>query len=397
MAKNILYPLLFLLVFFTGCNDNSTNDIFTINNSPIWPQPGYNARNTSNPKSPYIYMNPVLQGAGDWSFLFPSGNFSDGAEFCVDSKGNIYYLNQLYPAGALYKFRFDGTLVWRIDSLMQTNYCGISLSTDEKKIYLSAYKIQSGPEGLYCIDSGGTVNWFIPGCIGGAKPVIGRDGIIYTFKDGVLTAIVSYNIFAWTSFNVTQVYANTKISLDEADNLYLTHNTGIVKVNKTNGDIIWQFTAGTFTNGIVIDGFGNVYFNGYSNRTLYCLNKNGQLKWLKPNANQFSTPVISKDNIIFISTGNNIAAYDTAGNEIWKKPAFTDGGVAEGIMLDDEDNIYYIRDSYGIAAGSISKTGLFRWQTQEFNIGGTLPPPVLIPQGKLLFAPKRASRIQAIK
>jgi hypothetical protein len=397
MGKNILYSLLFFLVILAGCNDNSTNNIFTTNNSPIWPQPGFNARNTSNPKSPYVYMNPVLQGVGDWSYLFPSGNFSDGGEFCVDSKGNIYYLNQLYPAGALYKFRYDGTLVWKIDSLMQNNYCGISLSADEKKIYLSAYKIQPYAEGLYCVDSGGTVNWFIPGCIGGAKPVIGRDGTIYTFKGGFLTAISSYNNIVWTSPNITQVYTNTKISLDEADNLYLTQNTGIVKASKTNGDIIWQFTSSSLTEGIVIDGFGNVYFNGYSNRTFYCLNKNGQLKWSKPNANQFSSPVISKDNIIFVSTDNNIAAYDTAGNEIWKKPAFTDGGWAEGVMLDDEDNIYYIRDMSGITAGSISKTGLFRWQTQIFNIGLTLPPPVLIPQGKLLFAPKRAGKIQAIK
>jgi hypothetical protein len=396
MGKNILYPLLFFLVILAGCNDNSTNNIFTINNSPIWPQPGYNARNTSNPKSPYVYMNPVQQGVSDWSYTFPNGSFSDGAEFCIDSKGNIYYLNQLDGAGGIYKFRYDGTLVWKIDSLMQNNQCGISLSTDESKIYLSAYKIQPYVEGLYCIDSGGSINWMVPGCKDGAKPVIGRDGTIYTFKDFRLTALSSTNV-VWTSPTITQTYGSTKISLDESDNLYLTQSSGIVKVNKTNGEILWQYNTGTFTLGIVIDGFGNVYFNGYSNRTFYCLNKNGQLKWSKPNANQFSSPVISKDNIIFVSTDNNIAAYDTAGTEIWEKPAFTDGGWAEGVMLDDEDNIYYIRDMSGITAGSISKTGLFRWQTQIFNIGGTLPPPVLIPQGKFLFAPKRAGKIQAIK
>lgn len=381
---------------FGGCSDSPVNNNLAPSYYPIWPQPGFNARNTSNPSSPYVYMNPVIQGIADWSYTFPSGSFSDGAEFCVDSKGNIYYLNQLYPTGGLYKFKFDGTLVWKIDSLMQWNYCGISLSGNEKKIYLSAYKVQPYAEGLYCVDSGGTIDWYIPGCNNGEKPVIGRDGIIYTFKDFHLTALSSTNV-VWSSPNITQVFANTKISLDESDNLYLTQSLGIVKASKTNGDVIWQYTTGTFTQGIVIDGFGNVYFNGFSNDTLYCLNKNGQLKWSKPNANQYSTPVISKENIIFISTGNDIVAYDTAGNEIWKKPAFNDGGGAESLMLDDEDNIYYIRDMNGITAGSMSKTGLFRWQTEKFNIGSTLPPPVLIPQGKLLFAPKRAGNIQAIK
>jgi len=341
-------------------------------------------------------MNPVELGVSDWSYTFPNGSFSDGAEFCVDSKGNIYYLNQLYNSGGLYKFRFDGTLVWKIDSLMQDNQCGISLNTDESKIYVSAYKVQPYIEGLYCIDSGGTINWIIPGCKNGAKPVIGRDGTIYTFKDSRLTALSSTNV-VWTSPTITQTYGSTKISLDEDDNLYLTQSTGIIKVNKTNGEILWQYNIGTLTFGIVIDGFGNIYFSGYSNPTLYCLDKNGKLKWNKGNVNQSSTPVITHDNIIFISSGYDIVAYDTAGYEIWRNPAYQSNIPAEGLMLDDEENIYYMGGVTSITAGSLSKTGQFRWQSQTYNIGSILPPPVLIPQEKFLFAPKRAWQIQAIK
>ncbi|MCU0372510.1 MAG: hypothetical protein MUE56_04635 [Ignavibacteria bacterium] len=64
-------------------------------------------------------------------------------------------------------------------------------------------------------------------------------------------------------------------------------------------------------------------------------------------------------------------------------------------MLDKDDNIYYIADngSSGIYAGSISASGIKRWEQLNLGLTISLPPPVLLPQGKMLIAPKRAYKI----
>jgi outer membrane protein assembly factor BamB len=146
----------------------------------------------------------------------------------------------------------------------------------------------------------------------------------------------------------------------------------------------------------VIDGFGNIYFNVYAENKLYCLNQSGQLKWTKQNMNSYTTPVITNKNRIVVSSGAYIISYDTSGTEQWRTQAFSDLASPEAVLLDDADNVYYLGSPFGIRAASVSPAGIKRWETISFNITSILSPPALLPQGKLIFTPKRASAIQAI-
>jgi hypothetical protein len=392
--RNLLTVVLLSLMIY-GCTESS-NPVNPLQSTfPMWPMPGFNSGNTSSPYAPDAVMNPVINGALSWSYTFPAGGLSDGSTFCVDSKGFIYYIHQLYPLGALYKFSPDGNMVWKKDSLIHWNYAAISLNADESRLYFTAFKPNTGDR-LFCLDSAGKQIWDLDSALV-IKPAIGKDETVYAFRLGGLTAISSDGRVLWTNSSVKGFDSeNTYIALDRDDNIYTYSNPSkVVKVSKY-GSIVWQFTVSQISRGLVIDGFGNVYFTGYTDFKLYCINQSGQVKWTKPNVNNFSSPVITSNNRIVVSSQAYIISYDTSGTEQWRCQSFTNLLGAEGLLLDDANNSYYIGDgSGGILAASVSSTGVKRWEVNT-NLFGSLPPPVLLPQGKLLVAPKRAGKIQTV-
>lgn len=400
--KKIFFIVLLTLAI-SGCKDSSNpvnNNPVNPSYKPIFPQPGYNSRNTSNPYCISVPMNPVQGGISDWSYTFQGTYFSDGSEFCVDSKGNIYYVCQsIFDIGGLYKFDQNGNVIWKIDSMMQDNFCGISLSADESRIYVNAYR-GIGYDSLFCIDSAGKKVWSVYS-FSRNKPLIGKAGTIYTFINGFLTAVSPNGNIIWQNTSTSSFNGKYQIAIDRDDNLYfgnLTYNkvSTFMKIDK-DGGIIWQYPTGYNVYGVVIDGYGNVYFNSAGNNCiLVCLNQIGGFKWFKQNINPYSSLAITRDNKILVSSGEYIIGYDTSGKDVWKSAQIS-GGSIENIILDDFDNVYYLMDyNNTIKAGSVSNTGMIRW-IYSSDMYSTLPAPVLIPSGKLLFAPKRAYKIQAIK
>lgn len=393
IMKNIIAATLLSLIFYS-CTE-STNPLNPIpDTSPIWPMPGYNARNTSSPYAPDAVMKPVTNGTLGWMYTFPSGSYSDGSEFCVDSRGFIYYIHQIHPLGALYKFSPDGEVVWKKDSLIQWNYAGISLNRDETQIYFVAFKPGTGDR-LYCLDSSGTEKWFISNaevCI----PAVGKDGTLYTFLQNGLSAISPNGGILWTNTSLKGMYYS-KIMIDRDDNIYtFVQNSDLVKTDKS-GTVVWQKNYSFPSAGIVMDGFGNIYFVGYSDYKLYCLNQLGETRWTKSGANGYSSPVITSKNDIIASIGSNVISFDTSGAENWRCHPFNNLLGAEGLLLDDADNVYYIGDGSPspILAGSISSLGSKKWDVPT-NLFVSLPPPVLLPQGRMVVAPKRAGGIQSV-
>jgi len=395
-----VFSLLLLLLFVltnAGCNsDSPTQPVVPPSYSPMWPQHGFNGRQTGNPLSASNDVMPVSSGAIDWTYNFPAGECSDGSEFCVDSKGNIYYLHQLYPKGALYKFRQDGSVAWKIDSLMTGNFAAISLSTDESFIFFHAVYKKDTYYSLMRVDSSGNLIKLIDNIHDDEfKVVIGRDGTLYSFVSQILTAVnPNSGSVIWTQGSVGKTYYN-KIALDNDDNIYTYSQTGVVKVNKS-GSVVWRTELGNRPYPIVIDGYGNLYFT-VGTDSLYCLNKDGKVKWKKfALYSKYGLTAVTKDNKIIATNGLYVTCYDTAGTELWRTESFAGKYTgAEGLMLDKDDNIYYIGDngSSGISAGSISASGIKRWEQFNLGISGSLPPPVLLPQGKMLIAPKRAYKI----
>ena len=166
---------------------------------PAWPMPGYNSRNTSNPYAPTVVMNPVVNGALDWSYTLPACNntCTEGCRLCVDSKGFIYYLQmRLSVGGGFYKFSPDGNVVWKKDSLLGNTFNSTTLSSDESKIYFSACTRNGFNDNLYCIDSAGKEKWNIK-LVSGMKITANKDGNILFGKSGLSMASPD-GVIKWT-------------------------------------------------------------------------------------------------------------------------------------------------------------------------------------------------------
>lgn len=394
--KKLFFVFLIALAF-QGCSDstNPSNTIFNPPSStkPVFPMPGYNARNTSNPYCINVTINPVQSGVADWSYNFQGNYFSDGSEFCVDSKSNVYYIAQPDLRGGFYKFSQNGDVIWKIDSLIQFNFCGISLSADESRVYVVAGKYNSN-DSLFCIDSAGKKIWSLE-TYTNSKPLIGKEGDLYTFLNGKLTAISKDGVIRWQNITIAGMEGKYQMAIDKEDNLFVAGGNYVVSKVDSRGNVIWNYNAGNYIHGVVIDGYGNIYFNR-SDQKLFCLNPDGQFKWMKTGPSSYSYPVITSDNRILIPGYKNIIGYDTSGAQVWKSDSLN--YTAEYLLLDDYDNIFYLSDavSSNIIICAVTSAGRLWWQYIS-SISGVLPPPVLLPAGKLLFAPKRAWKIQAIR
>jgi hypothetical protein len=386
-----------LIVSVISCSDDTVTprvptEPVAIVLTPMWPQSGYNAQNTSSPYAPYAHCNPVNLGEVDWFYDFGGYN-SDGAEFCVDSKNNIYFLWQGYPRHKIYKFRPDGTVIWIKDSVFSDNFASFSLSPDEKKIYMS-----NGTE-LLCIDSIGHLQWSSPISCHHTKSAIGKDGTIYTLNGENIVALNPDGSIKWTVVAGSNLLGGAKVALDKDENAYFALTT-IVKVDK-NGILKWTFTPAEvpfYTQGVVIDGFNNIYFINYFNSSqqpgFYSLSKEGTLRWKRYTTSE-SPPVIDFRNTIY-TVGSDIRAYDTSGNIVLEKPLPPGVDLGDHPVMDDERNIYFLYDIFAIKAASVTSKGELRW-TVDLSTGALLPGPSLMPMGRMLVAPKRAGKIACIK
>jgi len=399
--KSALYiALIAFAMLMSGCDDSVMRNI-TADYPPMWSQHGYNARQTGNATSPAVTMNPVALGVQDWSYSFPAGGYTDGSEFCVDSKGNIYFVSEEVIGSSLYKFTPHGSVIWKRDTIVATNFSAISLNRKEDRIYFVSKGNGIPDLRLHCVDSSGNFVWSRDSAFFTQKVVVGSDDKLYCFIGNKLSCLTPDGNTIWAKENYDFI-AGSRPALDIYDNLYFSTYTGIAKTDK-DGNLKWSKVFSGRALGITIDGYGNVYFIPQNDNTLYSITPDGNLRWTVSGSNSFCIPVIGKDNRIYTTYFKDsiyIAALDTSGKTLWKTRSFTQFGnsaVPEGLLLDDYGNLYYITSRNGIYAESIDQNGNLRWTSEMLLNAETLSFPVLLPQGKLLICPKRGFKIQAVR
>ncbi|MCE1164858.1 MAG: PQQ-binding-like beta-propeller repeat protein [Bacteroidetes bacterium] len=400
--KSIFHVVFVPLVMLgSGCGDDSVVRNITTEYLPMWPQHGFNARQTGNPNSSNVSMNPVIEGVPDWSYSFPAGGYTDGSEFCVDSKGDIYFISEEISGSSLYKFSPEGIVIWKKDSIVATNFSAISLNRKEDRIYFVSMKNGLSGLWLHCVDSSGNFIWSRDSAYFTQKVVARGDGNLCCFIGNKLSCLSPDGKTIWAKEKYGFM-EGSRPALDNQDNLYFATFTGIAKTDK-DGNLKWSKAFSGRPLGITIDGYGNAYFIPYDNNTLYSITPDGNLRWTASGSNSFCIPVIGKDNRIYMTYFKDsiyIAALDTSGKTIWKTRSFTQFGNTvgpEGMLLDDYGNLYYIASHYGIYAESLDQNGNLRWTSGMLLNAETLSFPVLLPQGRLLICPKRGFKIQAVR
>jgi len=383
------FSFILILLLNSACNNDYINNWVQTEHLPMWSQPGHDGRRTGN-ISAINNTKPVSSGVIDWTHDFPAGYYDDGGQFCIDSKGCIYYLSQLSNNGSIYKFRSDGSVIWKIDTVNSPNYASISLNADETRIYFSAYRRNSNQQ-LWCYDSTGIFKWSLTE-VTNQKPLIGKSGTIYVDYGGV-KAVNPDGTLKWL-----KNYSFTTISewaLDNDENVYTGGGT-VAKFSK-DGNLLWTYrpegNAGFNAMGIVIDYNNNIYFGEANQYLLYSLTKDGIFRW-KDSATCRYIPAITKDNII-ISGGKSVTAFDTSGIKLWSKNPIH-GNDVYSITLDGEGNSYFISSSSPTIFEAMDKNGNSLWSSVNIPLA-SLPLLALSPQGRILFGPKRAYTIYCFK
>ena len=395
--------LLTSTIILFSCKEDSINNNHQIIQNPVafdptpmWPMQGNNARHTGNLNGKIVETPAVQSGVINWIDSMNRNDYQDNPELSIDANGNIYRQTSNYRGLHLYKVRPDGSIIWAVDSNeVPTGGCGISLSTDETRIYYS--NILS----FVCRDSSGNFLWGLPTRVTGFIPAVGNDGSIFISIDKDLAAVSSDGNIKWRLSNVNIPVFNPAI--DKGGNIYVfnllyDNNYQLLKVDP-NGSIIWRDSV--YFAGIsspVIDCANNIYVRSLTG--LISFKNNGAIRWnrnLITSIFPVTSPSINKLNEIITDSAGYMICVDTSGNTLWKTQ-LPQAIYKQNFVLDFSNNIYCLFGGYNsFSIISYNQFGTMRWQLLQQIPGEVGPGIVISPQGYLFCVPKHSNKLYCIK
>ncbi|CAM3728540.1 MULTISPECIES: PQQ-binding-like beta-propeller repeat protein [Paenibacillus] len=269
-----------------------------------------------------VYGTPIINSNN--KLIIPAGskllslNIDDGAvtemslptsysnEVVIGSDGT-YYLSGI--AGRLAAYNPSGTPKW-ISSFESSYHSGYPALTDQGSL---VFKAGYGSYGsLYSFNSQtGQLNWEFKGIIGSetrSAPAIAKDGTIYvTSQDGFVYAINPDGTQKW------------KVSVER---------------NLSSTNVIDP----------IVGPDGTIYsVNG--TKDFYAINPDGTIKWIYNSTAMYSSPIIDKNNIVYIGVGGKVVALNANGVEQWSLALNASNFISASAIA--EDGTLYIADSSG--------------------------------------------------
>lgn len=388
MKIKTIIPAILVSFFLISCNSNlPVSPPVAIDTKPVWPQVGYDARNSFNRNAPKVFSPAVQDGILNWMYNpdSTSNAFGDGSESLVDSRGNFYHLVTTQPLGKIIKLDPAGNLIWQRDSLAVDGYFGVATSSDETKIYYSHMS------GLAARDSSGNFLWRIYASVDGI-PAVNSDGNIYAEINRKPTLISEHGAILWqlNELNGMGLWP----ALDKEDNIIVglkdqsqTHHIyNIDRLGNVNWKYLTESSQFTPITSPVMDANSNIYYKNHSR--LYSLTSNGELRWVK-DCYPWTTPCITEDNRIVYFYLGQILVCDTNGNQLGN--ISYDHGIEPYLRIDSENNVYFNSSEgsgYTIVKVNIN-TYSIDWAIVNPISGLILPGLVLSPNATLLSTPKR--------
>jgi outer membrane protein assembly factor BamB len=280
-------------------------------------------------------INP--NGIQKWTF--PVRNFSISNPI-IDQKGRII----VHSSPSLYALNSNGLLLWEMEDF--PNLCQLSLGSNGI-IYGSDCSIGAYTRKIWSIDSSGLINWSIP------------------FE------------------------TNTKITLDNNNNLLLFHRNRITKesylvcINGNDRSILWKYFLKdeiTESTGIAISPDFLLIIN--LKKSLIALDQKGIVKWEKAPFISKKIPIIDQNGIIYVADENekSFLALFPDGTIKWKKdginvlPSFiTENGFIHYFEFLNQEEIYL---------HSIDQDGLDQW---KIPVNLIRPSPAIMKDGTIFM------------
>jgi len=182
--------------------------------------------------------------------------------------------------------------------------------------------------GIYAIYSNGTIKWendlkeFVPGEMNREyqAPTIAPDGTIYVGTTNYFYAFYPNGTLKWIA-NVSGNFWDNPV-IDSQGTVYASTQEGIIYAIYSNGTTKWKRNIQDVPVGaIALDEDENIYFYGYYNDTLTCLNPDGSVKWVFEEINVYDGPVIGDEGTIYLS-GDFLTAISPNGTLKWRFDLF---------------------------------------------------------------------------
>lgn len=248
-----------------------------------------------------------------------------------------------------------------------------------------------------------------PGTLG--APVIGDDGTIYIvgeypgeplgggLRNAGILAISQSGSLKWFFSTPTDIgialadnYGESVTIGPDGTIYYAGWDSTLYALNK-DGKVKWKYNKirHLFTEGSgfpslaspVIDENGFIYT---ANDTVFCFTSKGKIRWKFHNDEFIGSCTqisLGKNRIYCGFYEHGILALDYSGNKQWFYPVnFEDGDGKYGILLDEDENLYFKIDGYNLL--SLDRNGSYRWQgSPGVELGGITQPAL---RGDYLYA-----------
>jgi len=173
---------------------------------------------------------------------------------------------------------------------------------------------------LYAMDPDGNLKWSYPLDNNGNSPAIGLEGNIYLQdRKHVIYAFTPNGSLKWRNRSLTKIFfseiGQKTPAIGDNGIIYVGIMDKVFAINSYNGNVIWEFDAGTggtgFGSSPIIEKNGTIYIA--MNAIFVAVNPNGTHKWtFKTNSvdeMSFNSPAIGNQGTIYFATENNIGGY----------------------------------------------------------------------------------------
>jgi|GEM_PF-1492334 len=207
---------------------------------------------------------------------------------------------------------------------------------------------------LYAVNPNGSFKWRLEG-MDPVRPVIGRDGTIYTGYN----VVCAINPDATLKWQKDLEFSGYFVAIDDERALYLFGRmSGVLSLHAFDfdGNELWSYDEAPVNSFPVTGADGTIYIGADDNRLL-ALNPNGTLKWeyqIAPAGieRSFKPSAIGADGTLYAIDGEYVYAF---GNEPPPEAEWTHtftGASGDDMVTDDEGAIYVAGENWTTETGS---------------------------------------------
>jgi outer membrane protein assembly factor BamB len=267
---------------------------------------------------------------------------------------------------------------------------GLALGTTVDGTDFMIYGSMLGPgHRLAAMAPDGTLLWYVSevGNTNGVSPAIAADGTVYLAPDsaGIVFALDPsrgtldadrrlHNAIKWTfDTGNTSGFQQSSPTIGNEGTVYIGSQDGNVYAINGDGELAWKYKTGGAVMSSPAIGVDEVIYVGSKDGSLYAL-KNGALKWRFKAGGSVLTPAIGNDGTVYVTTtGLKLFAVNDRGRAKWsatlgKAPRGTTGyATCPAIDTYESTEIIYAGGPNGLSAFSTSGSLQWKYKTSQLN------------------------------